>query len=214
MKSKAFIFLSALLSLISASCAKPAPGDETILLYASSHNVYREGRFAEAAKMLAGENKFLPAVVLRGKAEYLSDDLAAAEKSLKRALKENPGNVDASLFLARLSRENGNRTEAQRLAEKILADDPSDIRALRFSAELARERGRSGEAASAVLLDKAVEASAESALVFLDRARLRWAGGNSKGALEDLGRAKVLLSHDNPVMKAVETLESIISEVK
>jgi len=58
-----------------------------------------------------------------------------------------------------------------------------------------------------------VEASAESALVFLDRARLRWAGGNGGGALEDLGRAKVLLTRDSPILRAVETLESIISEV-
>ena len=163
--------------------------------------------------MLAGETKFVPSLVLRGKAEYLSGDLAAADKSLKGALALRPENTEAALFLARLYRETGNKKEAQRLTEKILSDNPQDIRALRFAADLAKDRGAAGEAASAVLLDRAVEASAEAAMVFLDRARLRWAGGNSRGALEDLGRARVLLSRDSPVLKAVETLESIISEV-
>ena len=213
MKSKIFVFLPILLCLFNASCSSRQAEDETLLLYTRSLDVYREGRFAEAAGMLLGENKFVPSLVLRGKAEYLSDNLPAAEISLKRALALRPECSEASLFLARLLRETGDKKEAQRIAEKILADNPSDIRALRFAAELARERGAPGEAASAVLLERAVEASSESAMVFLDRARLRWAGGNSVGALEDLGKAKVLLSRDSPVIKAVETLESIISEV-
>ena len=195
------------------ACQAAAPGDETLLLYARAQDLYREGRFAETARMLAGEAKFVPALVLRGKAEYLSGDLASAGKTLKRALALRPHDNEASLFLARLHRETGNTAEAQSLVEKILGDNPSDIRALRFAAELARERGVSGEAASAVLLDRAVEASAESALVFLDRARLRWSGGNRMGALEDLRRARALLSDDSPVLKAVVRLESIISEV-
>jgi len=216
MKAGAFIFVPAILCLIMASCILPGSGitgEKKLLLYARSQDLYRQGRFRETANMLAGEKMFIPALVLRGKAEYLSDDLTAAEKSLKRALALRSGNAEASLFLARLSRETGNKKEAQALIDKILSDNPSDIRALRFAAELARERGAAGEAASAVLLDRAVEASAESAMVFLDRARQRWTGGNSKGALEDLGRAKTLLFHDSPVMKAVETLESIINEI-
>jgi tetratricopeptide (TPR) repeat protein len=202
-----------LLCITVISCSSAVPDDEVLLLYARSQDVYREGRFVKAAGMLAGERNFVPALVLRGKAEYLSGDLAAARKSLKRALSIKPGNTEASLFLARLCRETGEDDEAQKLTEKILADNPQDIRALRFAAELAKEKGAAGEAASAVLLDRAVEASAESALVFLDRARLRWIGGNSAGALEDLECARILLSQDNPVMKAILKLESIISEV-
>ena len=213
MKRKALVCLPVLCCLFNASCTPPGPAEETILLYVRSQDVYREGRFAEAALMLAGEAKFVPAMVLRGKAEYLSGDLKAAEKSLKRALALGPENSEASLFLARLFRETGKQIEAQKLAEKILSGNPQDIRALRFAAELARDRGASGEAASAIFLDRAVEASSEAAMVFLDRARLRWAGGNGCGALEDLGRARVLLFRDSPVLKAVETLESIISEV-
>ena len=213
MKTLARVFLSLLACYGTISCDSPAPDDETLFLYARSQNLYREGRFAEAALMLAGEAKFAPALVLRGKAEYLSGDLASSEKSLKRALKQKPEYAEASLFLARLYRETGNAREAQELTEKILANNPQDIRTLRFAAELARERGVSGEAASAAFLDRAVEASAESALVFLDRARLRWTGGNSEGALEDLGRARALLSNESPVFMAVVRLESIISEV-
>ena len=197
--------------LCAASCA--APGDEIILLCARAQDVYREGRFSEAASMLAGEAKFAPAMVLRGKAEYLSGDCEAAERSLKRALDLKTGDTEASLFLARVMREKGNTAEAQKLTEKILGSDPLDIRALRLAAELARERGASGEAASSALLDRAVEASSESALVFLDRARQRWIGGNGEGALEDLFRARALLPNGSPLVKAVEKLESVIREV-
>jgi len=209
----AFGFLPALLLLLAASCADSTPGEQTLLRYTHSQDVYREGRFSEAAKMLAGERRFAPALVLRGKAEYLSGNLEAAEKTLKRALVLKPHDTEASLFLARLLRENGGTHEAQRLVEKVLGNNPSDIRALRFAAGLARERGAAGEAASAALLDRAAEASAESALVFLDRARLRWNGGNRAGALEDLRRARALLPDESPVVKAVEVLESIMSEV-
>ena len=206
-------FLTALFGLWVLSCNSSLIPEETLLLYARSQNVYREGRFYEAAMLLAGETKFVPALVLRGKAEYLSGDLEAAEKSLRRALKLKAEDTEASLFLARVFRETGKAGDAQMLAEKILGDNPQDIRTLRFAAELARDKGVSGQAASAVFLDRAVEASAESALVFLDRARLRWIGGNYTGALDDLGRARALLSQDSPVSRAVERLESIISEV-
>ena len=213
MKPENTAFLLTLFCLFQAACASSVPGDDTLLLYARSQDVYREGRFTEAARMLAGEKQFAPALVLRGKAEYLSGDLGAAGETLRRALILAPENVEASMFLARLCRETGDKKEAQKLTDAILSHNPMDLRALRFAAELARERGAPGEAASAALLDRAVEASAESAMVFLDRARLRWTGGNRGGALEDLGRSKALLARDSPIMKAVETLESIISEV-
>ena len=217
-----WFFMPLMLVFLTGACVSPMPDEETLLHYARSQNVYREGRFAETALMLAGENKFVPALVLRGKAEYLSGNPEAAGKTLRRVLKLNPSDAEASIFLARLYRETGKPEEARKLTEKILGDNPTDIRALRFAAELARERGSGGEAASAALLDRAVEASAltaaESALVLLDRARLRWTGGNRSGALEDLGRAKTLLSWDksvldSSVLRAVERLEAIIMEV-
>jgi len=213
MRSKYVFSLPAVFCLWTAACTSHTPADDVLLLYARAQEVYREGHFAETAKMLAEEMRFVPSLVLRGKAEYLSGDLGTAEKSLKRALARKPNNVEAALFLARLYRETGEKKEAQKLTDRILGDHPQDLRTLRFAAELARERGASGEAASAALLDRAVEASAESALVFLDRARLRWTGGNTSGAMEDLSRARALLSEDSPVFKAVERLESVIREV-
>ena len=212
MKTKA-IYMPALFCLWMVSCFSPNADDESLMLYVRSLDVYREGRFSEAALMLKGEAKFIPSLVLRGKAEYLSGDLTNARKTLERALNLRSHDLEASLFLVRVFRETGESGEAQKLMDKILEANSMDIRALRLAAELAHDRGISGEAAAAALLDRAVEASAEAALVFLDRARLRWAGGNRSGALDDLGRAKVLLPYDSPVIRAVETLESIIREV-
>jgi len=209
---KNFLLAPVFFCLLAAACAPPKPSEEAVMRYVRSQNLYSEGHFAEAAEMLAGENKFVPALVLRGKAEYFCRDLEKAEITLKRALKLEPANTDALLFSARLCRERGESEKARLFAEKILAGNPLDLRALRFAAELAGERGASGEAASAALLDRAVEASAESALVFLDRARLRWTGGNRNGALDDLRRARVLIPNDSPVCRAIEKLESIISE--
>jgi len=195
------------------ACAPFEPDEKVLLHYIRCQDVYREGKFSEAAKMLGGEKKFVPALVLRGKAEYLSGDLASAEKSLRQALSREGGNTDTLIFLARICRETGKSGEARQMAGKILANNPLDVRALRFMAELERERGAPGEAASVAFLDRAVEASAESALVFLDRARSRWIGGNSSGALEDLGRARALISKDSPVYRAVERLEAVINGV-
>lgn len=218
MKSQIFFLLSVALSLAGASCAVRQPDEGALLLYARSRDLYREGRYAEAAEMLAGESSFGPALVLRGKAEYFSGDLAAARKSLKKAGALGPQKGEASLYYARVLRESGQSDEARKLIEELLSGSPSDLRALRFAAELAGERGVSGEAALAALLNRAVEASeeaaAESALVYLDRARLRWIGGNAEGALDDLGRAKALLGREGPLSRSLEKLESIISEVR
>jgi tetratricopeptide (TPR) repeat protein len=197
-------FLLALL----LSCGKDRVDDETLLLYTRSSAAYSQGRFDEAARMLAGVASFPPALVLRGKGEYFSDDPVSAEKSLRRALALNPASEEARLFLARLLREKGETGEAAALAETLLRDNPQDIRTLRLAADLARERGEAGEAAA--LLDRAAEASAETALVFLDRARSRWIGGNGPGALEDLERAEILLPWDTPLTRSIGQLRSTI----
>ena len=221
MKDTFLVLILSLFCILTFSCApslvpksaRSSQVEASALAYTRAQAVYREGRFTEAAKMLGGEKKFAPALVLRGKAEYLSGDVASAGISLKKALALKPHDVDALLFLARVCRENGTPGEAQKLADKILGDNPHEIRALRFAADLARERGVSGEAAAAALLDKAVETLSEASLVFLDRARLRWTGGNSAGALEDLSRAKALLPEHSPVLRGIESFEAIIREV-
>ena len=173
--------------------------------------LYRESRFPETIKMLSGERRFVPALVLRGKAEFFSNDDTRAEKTLSRALALSPGNIEAALYLSRILWEKGKAGEAKILTEKILGDDPQNIRALRLSAELVREGGSLGDAEAMVYLDRAAEASSETALVFLDRARIRWIRGEAKAALEDLGRAGILLPPDSPLARSVTNLESIIN---
>jgi hypothetical protein len=79
---------------------------------------------------------------------------------------------------------------------------------------MARDAGPQGEAMAAAYLDQAAEASVESAMVFLDRARSRWISGNGKAALEDIGRAKALLPDNSPLLRSVNSLEAIIAELE
>jgi predicted Zn-dependent protease len=210
-RTGSFVILPAVFFIL--SCAPSGPDEETLLQYARASAAYGEGRFAEAARMLEGVTSFHSALVLRGKAEYFSGSGKAAEKSLRRALSLRPAGAEASLYLARILREEGQVREAAALIEAILGDDPSDIRALRLAAELSRDEGPTGAAEAAAFLDRAVEAASEAALVFLDRARIRWIAGNGKGALEDLRNARLLLPWDTPLVKSIGTLESVIMEV-
>jgi predicted Zn-dependent protease len=205
-----YLFAFCLVGVLMLSCKYGKPDEETMLLYAKASSVYREGQYAEAASMLSEERAFAPSLVLRGKAQYFAGEDNNAEKSLRRALSISPGNTEAGLYLARLRREKGNIKDAKQIIEKILSDDPQNIRALRLAAEMARDTGPQGEAMAAVYLDQAAEASSELALVFMDRARNRWVNGNGKAALEDILRAKALLPLNSPLLRSVNTLESII----
>jgi tetratricopeptide (TPR) repeat protein len=191
------------------SCGK-TPGTETIRMYVRASEAYAAGRFVETEDILRGEKKFHPALVLRTKAEFFSGDLEKAEKTCRKALKTRPSSLEAKLYLARILRERGDTAGAAAAAESMLADNPQDIRALRFSAEIAGETGKFDEAA--ILLDRAAEFSAESALVLLDRARLRWTAGRNDEALEDLSRARAMLPWDTPLMRSISNLEKIIKE--
>jgi tetratricopeptide (TPR) repeat protein len=203
-------FAPVLTGLMLISCA-PRPDDETLIRYARAQKAYQEGSFPETLRLLEGIRGFAPGLLLRGKGEYFSGDLEAAEKSFRRARKLRPGSLEAGLYLSRILRERGDHAGAAALAESLLADDPLNVRALRLTADLAREEGRA--AASQAYLDRAVEASAESALVFLDRARARWSLGRGEEALEDLKRAQALLPWDTPLLRSIQTLESTITEV-
>ncbi|MDR2759438.1 MAG: tetratricopeptide repeat protein [Spirochaetaceae bacterium] len=196
------------------SCAARKVDEDTLLLYARSQAVYGEGRFEELISLLSGERSFPPALVLRGKAEYFSGDSKAAEGTFRRALLIRPSSVEASLYLARLLREKDEPEKAEGIIKTLLEDDPVNIRALRLGAEIYRGKGPAGEGTAAALLDRAVEASAETALVFVDRARFRWIEGNGEGALQDLRSAKSLLPWDTPLFRSIENLESAIREAR
>jgi len=193
-----------------ASCAK-SPDMETIRLYVRASDAYAQGQFTEVAELLHKQNNFPPALVLRAKAEYFSDNLDKAEKSCRRALKLRPSLLEANLYLARILREKGDLKGAETVTESLLADNPQDIRALRFAAELASEARKFDEAA--IFLDRAAEFSAESALVLLDRARLRWTAGKGAEALEDLSRAKAMLPWNTPLLRSISNLEKTIKGV-
>jgi tetratricopeptide (TPR) repeat protein len=214
MKRKIFLILAAVVpALLALSCGDRKPDEETLLLYTGAAGLYREGRFSETAAALSEIKQFFPAVLLKGKAEFLSGDDEAAETSLRRALALKPGSADAALSLARLLREKDRAAEAEALVEGVLGEDPQNIRALRLGADLARDKGPAGDADASVFLNRAAEASFESALVFLDRARFRWEGGKGEEALEDLKRARALLPEDVPLVKSIEKLENVILEV-
>lgn len=209
---KGFVFacaVSLIAGLPAASCAK-SPDAKIIRLYAGASDAYAAGRFAETANMLDQESKFFPALVLRAKAEYFYGNFDKAEKSCRRALKIRPSAFEARLYLARILREKGDLTGAIKLTESLLADDPQNIRALRLASELSFEAGKPDEAA--VFLDRASEFSAESAMVLLDRARLRWAADKKPEALEDLSRAKAMLPWDTPLLRTINNLEKTIKE--
>ena len=203
--------------LFVTSCGKfselKTPDTETIRLYARASSAYATGRFAETseitAEILKGQKRFVPALVLRAKAEYFSGNFDSAEDSCKRAIKLRPSSFEAKYFLARVLREKGDLPGAVKLTESLLADNPQDIRALRLASDLAFESGKTDEAA--VFLDRAAESSAESALVLLDRARLRWIAGKGPEALEDLSRAKAMLPWDTPLLPSITNLENIIT---
>ncbi|MDR0600745.1 MAG: tetratricopeptide repeat protein [Treponema sp.] len=208
---KAGLFAAAAAVFCAVSCSLKADG-ETMLRYAKARSLYAEGRLDEALAGLEGAGHFFPALVLRGKAEYFSGDSTKAEKTFRRALRLRPSAAEAGLYLARTLREGQKADEARALLEALVADDPLDIRALRLAASLEDDRGPPGRAAALAFLDRAAEASSECALVFLDRARLRWIAGKGDEALEDLNRARVLLSPGTPLFRAVEKLESAIRE--
>jgi tetratricopeptide (TPR) repeat protein len=191
--------------------SRPAAAPAGVLeLYARAAGAYSEGRFSEVPGLLAGAGAFPPALILRGKAEFFSGETQRAEELFRRALRKQPASAEASLYLARILREQGKAAEAGALVEGLIGDDPSDLRALRLAAELERDRGAGGEGAALALLDRAAEASSEAALVFLDRARLRWIAGKGPEALEDLQRVRALLPPGSPLQRGLINLESTI----
>jgi tetratricopeptide (TPR) repeat protein len=206
---KKVLFICTIASVLMV-CAK-APDQKMILRYVCASEAYAQGKFAETIENLEKENEFPPALLLRAKAEYFSGEFEKAEKTCRGLLKIQPSSYEGKLYLARILREKGDSGGAVKLTESLLADYPQDIRALRLAAELAGETKKYDEAA--IFLDKAAELSAESALVLLDRARLRWVAGKGEEALEDLSRAKAMLPWDTPLLHSILNLEKTIKEV-
>ena len=205
-----FSFLPAVLFVLFFASCTQTPNTQTIRLYARASEAYAQGRLTETADILNKEKKFTPALLLRTKAQYFSGDFENAEKSCRRLIKLRPSSYEGKLYLARILREKGDLGGAVQTVESLVTDNPQDIRALRLAAELAGEIGRNDEVA--ILLDRAAELSGESALVLLDRARLRWVSGREIEALEDLSRARAMLPWDTPLLRSIINLENTITE--
>jgi len=208
MKKVILPFCAVVFTLI--SCSKTLD-QKTIILHIRASEMYAQGKFTETIENLNKEKKFPPSLLLRAKAEFFSGDTEKAEKTCRKLLKIQPSFYEGKLYLARILREKGDSDAAVQVTESLLADYPQDIRALRFAAELAGEAKKYDEAAA--FLDKAAELSVESALVLLDRARLRWVAGKGPEALEDLSRAKAMLPWDTPLLRSINNLERTIKEV-
>ncbi|MCL1928591.1 MAG: tetratricopeptide repeat protein [Treponema sp.] len=206
-KTAILLFLTTLF----ISC-KDEVNEETLILYSRASAAYTQGRFEETSSMLEKVKDFSPALVLRSKALYFSGRGNEAEVLLRRILHKTPGSGEAALFLARILREQDREDEAQKVAEMMLRNNPQDIRALRLASDLALQRGDAEDAAA--LLDRAVEASAETALVFVDRAKLRWTAGNGGGALEDLRKAELLLPWNTSLNKGIGDLRTVIDTME
>lgn len=193
------------------SCGQKGTNDEEAwLLYGKASAAYSKGRFEESAELLEKARSFPPAQALRAKSLYFCNRVEEAERLLRGVLRRNRGAAEAAIFLARILREQGKDEEAQQLAEALLRDNPQDIRALRLASDLAGQRGDAENAAA--LLDRAAEASAETALVFVDRAKLRWNAGNGTGALEDLRRAELLLPWNTSLGRGIRDLRTVIGD--
>jgi tetratricopeptide (TPR) repeat protein len=203
------VFLCAVVFLL-ISCTQK-PDEKTVRVYVRASEAYAQGKFAETIGILHGEKNFPPALFLRAKAEFFIGDFENAEKTCKRAIKLRPSFFEARLYLARILREKDDLAGAGQLVTSLLADNSQDIRALRFAADIAVQTGKVDEAAA--LLDRAAEFSGESAMILLDRARLRWTAGKGQEALEDLSRARAMLPWDTPLIRTISNLENTIKEL-
>jgi predicted Zn-dependent protease len=209
--------------LFSVSCSSKEISDDGLLVYIKASSFYNEGKFKEAIAFLDDESnhqnhrelkRFVPAMVLRGKANYFLNEFDEAENYLRMALKKRPAQKDASLFLARALQGKGESEAALNVVEDMLGDDPYDVRTLRLAAEITKSDGQSGGATSIAYLNRAAEAvssaGTESALVLLERSRRSWMNGKSEQALEDIYGAKTLVSKDSAIYMAIDNLEKII----
>jgi len=202
-----FIIVSGI-ALIYFFTVKKPDDSETVRLYSRAGETYAQGRFDDTIEILKPLQKFPPALILKAKAYYFSDNQDLAEKTFKQVLVFRPSSVEAKIFLARIYYEKGNYDEATKLTEALLADNPNDIQTLHLASQFANAEGKDDEAL--VFLNRAAELSSSCALVLLDRARMNWVSGHSSEALEDLSRAKAMLPWDTPLMKSIQNLERTI----
>jgi tetratricopeptide (TPR) repeat protein len=179
-------------------------------MYVRASEEYAKGNFTETAEILQKTGKFPPALLLRTKAEYFMGDLDNAEVSCRKTIKCRPTSYEAKLYLVKILRDKGEFKKAMEITETLLTDYPSDIRALQSASELSVLSGKNDDAL--IFLNKAVDYSAENALVLLNRARMNWVAGKGGEALDDIIRAKAMLPWETPLYRSINNLEKLIKE--
>jgi len=162
-----------------------------------------------AEKILAVDPAFIPALVLAGKTAFFLGDDDASIRHFEDALRLIPRAGEPALWLARSYRASGRMEDAKDMTRKLLSSDPDCIPALRLSASISLEMEDTVTALA--FLDKALEAAMECGLAFVDRAAIRWAGGNASGAIADLEAALTILPVDSEASLAAQ---DVIERIK
>ena len=201
-----------------AACSWPrdpsVASEAAIGAYAQALERYSAGDMAGAAaraeRSVGSSARFLPALLLLGKASLLSGDDETAVRALKRALAATPRAGEAAVWLARAYRDSGMAAEASSICDIAVTADPGSVAALRLMAGLEADGGRLADAKAC--LDRALEASAEVGMAFVDRASIRWASGDRDGALADLDAAAAVLPPGSGALKASVGLAERIRE--
>lgn len=201
------------LCLCCLSCEVASQGHEAALSrYLDAAAAYDTGDMAKALSIaesaLALDRTMVPALVLAGKAAFFQSIPDKASSFLEQALRLRPSGTEARLWLARVQRFNSEDDKARSLCESVLSDDGSNLAALRLLARLASDGDEIDR--SLALLNRAVEASSEAGLIFLDRASLRWAMGDREGCTQDLKAALAVLPDGSAYWQSAMRLLNVV----
>ncbi|MBP7263669.1 MAG: hypothetical protein KBB32_05805 [Spirochaetia bacterium] len=205
---------AAVLAVLCLSCLSCGRRDAAAALerHIAAISSYQEGKLdkaiAEAAEAERMDDTLVAASILKGKAEFFSDDLGSALASFSLALKAQPASIEARLWQARCLRYLKRQPEAIEACESALALAPNLVELLRLRAAMAMDDD--DVATAALCLDRAASNAQEFALVFMDRAALRWAAGHAEGARDDLKVALSLLPPGSPARKGATDLLSAV----
>ncbi|AEJ19207.1 tetratricopeptide repeat protein [Gracilinema caldarium] len=206
------IGIAAFIMFHSCSMGEKKLSGHTLEQYQQALELYNQGRFQDVVQITAASKPSYPTVMLQGKALFFTGNYKEAERALTKALELRPASVEARLYLAYVERSFGNDEKARTIAEDILTDDPDNYKAYRVLAELS-EHG----AIKQRYLNQALAAMGEGALLFVERARIRWIAGDGSRALEDLVAALTLIPEDStlrsPVLALQKTITSQVQEL-
>jgi tetratricopeptide (TPR) repeat protein len=189
-------FIAASLASVEAAVAVDAQGAWPGVALARVRA--REGKgdealeLAEKARAAGGEAAATTAV---GRAQEARRDLKAAEEAYRAALAQAPGDLLASVGLARVLRRTGRAAEAEALLQPIVNAAPGAVAALKEMARAKLAQGRPDDALPDAAVASAISEDDEDAQrlnieVTVAKALLNVARGNVDVAMQDLMQAR------------------------